>query len=922
MRRFQLCFWVLCTLFFSAPSSFATPLSDDPNWVHGTLSNGMRYHLYRKNREEVSIRLLMNVGSINEKDDQWGYAHFIEHMAFNGSKHFKPNEIISLFERNGMEFGNDMNAFTSKERTVYRLDLPNDKDIEPALMWMSDIAHGLTLSSEEIEKEKGVILSEMRTHEEYARSVYTAFFKELATGTRYEHDVLGTEQSVSNASAQSLAKFYQTWYQPQSAELIITGNIALKNLQETIETNFSSWHSTNSNLPKQPKITLQMPTAVMQNLNQDDVGLSVLYPYPNNSITDLETQQKYWQLQLLRYLINDRFQSTYSAKPEIQDAINVSVIEHNHISMLALEVLNQPNKNRDFTQQNKTFLQHIASLQIYGVTQQELDEEIACLQQEIDQDEQSFIREDAATIAGDALDTLYNNDAFTEPHQWYQLQRDYIHSLTLEVVNKALKQLLAPKPAIIITTKHQQDVAAQQHELDGYYTALKYQGEKYQDQALLTKLQAPKHSGAITHTEIINPDFKYPITHYTLSNGLNVYYLRSNKLKQQTLQITYFGQGGLASLPEKQHFTQFWPNLFAQQNWQDSSNNALCKYLDKHNIFYQYNLFSANQNLYIDGNVKDADSLFSLASEFLTRLNITQSQVDSVQQKFVNQYQVQMSNPILRHISHMKRRIFSPDSGFIDDPMPSTSALSLQQAQQTYQSLYVPKQGDSIIIVSNVYYKNIEPYLTRYLAGLAVTPSHKMVTSPATLDTLPLTWSEAAGTNKSNRFDYVVITANTAKNYKTYFSDQLIDLIIDQRLNQYVREEKGLDYSPYLNQYAWQGAPIDIWRYSAYEDPKRHGELLTAYRHVLESMKTISNDELMVARKQFWNSLNHDLDFDDAWSNELLRALENHYSLTELPLYEQIIDGISVRDLEQRSNQLFGSKSRHFYSYLMPEPVQ
>lgn len=67
-------------------------------------------------------------------------------------------------------------------------------------------------------------------------------------------------------------------------------------------------------------------------------------------------------------------------------------------------------------------------------------------------------------------------------------------------------------------------------------------------------------------------------------------------------------------------------------------------------------------------------------------------------------------------------------------------------------------------------------------------------------------------------------------------------------------------------------------------------DLLTAYRHVLESMKTISNDELMVARKQFWNSLNHDLDFDDAWSEVLLVALENHYSLKELPLYEQIIN--------------------------------
>ena len=128
--------------------------------------------------------------------------------------------------------------------------------------------------------------------------------------------------------------------------------------------------------------------------------------------------------------------------------------------------------------------------------------------------------------------------------------------------------------------------------------------------------------------------------------------------------------------------------------------------------------------------------------------------------------------------------------------------------------------------------------------------------------------------------------------------------------------DKKSNRAPIIANYSFIPKSLHHWVYSLVQT---EWELLTAYRHVLESMKTISNDELMVARKQFWNSLNHDLDFDDAWSEVLLVALENHYSLKELPLYEQIINRISTHDLEQRAKQLFGNHSQHFYSYLFPE---
>ena len=140
----------------------STPIQPDANWHVDQLANGMKYHIYPTQDKEVSIRLKMNIGSLQESADQKGYAHFIEHMAFNGSQHFSGNDVIKFFEQSGGSFGADINAFTSYEETTYKLDLANDEMLKEALTWMRDISDGIAFEPEQVEQEKGVILGEWR----------------------------------------------------------------------------------------------------------------------------------------------------------------------------------------------------------------------------------------------------------------------------------------------------------------------------------------------------------------------------------------------------------------------------------------------------------------------------------------------------------------------------------------------------------------------------------------------------------------------------------------------------------------------------------------------------------------------------------------------------------------------------------------
>src|SRR6266853_2610544 len=144
--------------------SAALPL--DPAIRTGTLPNGLKYFIRRNGRPEkrVSLRLAVKSGSLEEADDQQGLAHLIEHMAFNGSTHFKPGELVSTFERIGARLGPHVNAYTSFDETVYMLDLPSDKPdiVQNGLTALADFAGGLTLDPAEVEKERGVVIEEWR----------------------------------------------------------------------------------------------------------------------------------------------------------------------------------------------------------------------------------------------------------------------------------------------------------------------------------------------------------------------------------------------------------------------------------------------------------------------------------------------------------------------------------------------------------------------------------------------------------------------------------------------------------------------------------------------------------------------------------------------------------------------------------------
>ena len=180
-----------------------------------TLPNGLKYFVRQNGRpaKRVSLRLAVKAGSLNEADDQLGLAHLIEHMAFNGSEHFKPGELVSYFESTGARLGPHVNAYTSFDETVYMLELPTDKPeiVAKGLTALADFAGGLTLSQEEVDKERGVVIEEWRGRLGASSRIRDKQFPILFYKSRYADRLpIGKPEIIRTAPVSRLRAFYDT----------------------------------------------------------------------------------------------------------------------------------------------------------------------------------------------------------------------------------------------------------------------------------------------------------------------------------------------------------------------------------------------------------------------------------------------------------------------------------------------------------------------------------------------------------------------------------------------------------------------------------------------------------------------------------------------------------------------------------------
>jgi zinc protease len=223
-----------------------TDIQPDPAWTFGTLANGLRYAVRRNAVPEgqVSVRLRIDAGSLHEEDKERGWAHFIEHMAFRGTKNFADGEVRETWQRLGASFGSDTNASTEPTQTVYMLDLPHaDRaSLDTSLRLIADMADTANFDPKIVDAERGVVLSEYGRRTEIAVKLREMMMPLFFGGLKYaQRDTIGTEATLKGADSAGLKAFYERWYRPDRATLVMVGDADPKLMEELIAARFGGW---------------------------------------------------------------------------------------------------------------------------------------------------------------------------------------------------------------------------------------------------------------------------------------------------------------------------------------------------------------------------------------------------------------------------------------------------------------------------------------------------------------------------------------------------------------------------------------------------------------------------------------------------------------------------------------------------------
>ncbi len=272
-----------------APTATAVDeLKQDPLITTGTLDNGLHY-IIRPTKEpagRASLRLYVHVGSLAENDENTGFSHLLEHMVFNGSRSYKRGELIPVMQKLGLGFGGDANAYTGLQETVYMLELPNleEKTVDTALTIMRDFADGATLEDDDIDKERGIVISEMHARDSATFRARIAFLEQITEGTRLaKYLPIGKEEVLRHGAPELVRQHYRNFYTSDNMTLLIVGDVKPTDAEAWIKQHFDSMEA------RQPAAKPAMgalvpptePVKLIPNVEEANttIHLSIVKPY-------------------------------------------------------------------------------------------------------------------------------------------------------------------------------------------------------------------------------------------------------------------------------------------------------------------------------------------------------------------------------------------------------------------------------------------------------------------------------------------------------------------------------------------------------------------------------------------------------------------------------------------------------------------
>ena len=719
----------------------------DPDVRIGKLDNGLTYYIRHNNWPEnrAEFYIAQKVGSIQENDDQRGLAHFLEHMAFNGSKHFKGNELLRWCESIGVKFGTDLNAYTSIDQTVYNIsNVPTTREgiVDSCLLILYDWADGLLLEQEEIEKERGVIHEEWRLRTSAQQRMLERDLPKLYPGSKYGHRMpIGLMEIIDNFERPFLQAYYEKWYRPDNQAIIVVGDVDVNKVEEKIKGMFAD-----IKLPENPEKVVK-------------------YPVPDNAepiiVIDKDKEQRYNIMEVLMkheafpdtlkgtmaYLITDYIKDAalsmlrdrlkeYAEKPEspfLQAfASDGQYLLSNTVDAFELGFLPKEGQTEAALTAVLTEARRAAE---FGFTPTEYNRFKADFTSNLDKQYSNKDKRFNSQFVNQYVQHFIDNDPIPSIDYTYETMKQIIPVIPIEAINEVAKQLISQKDSnlVVLNFNNEKEGAVYPTE-DGVKKAIAAaraaQIEAYvdnvKDEPLMTTM--PKKGSVKKETK--NDKFGY--TELELSNGVKVV-LKKTDLKKDQVILRGEGFGGSALYGEKDFANiKMFDDVVEASGLGNFTHTELEKALAGKIASASLSMSTYRQNVSGSSTPKDVETMLQLLYLYFTNINKDQKSFDNM-----------MSTTETR----LKNRLLQPENVLNDSVQATFSChnprfksieaselknVSYDRVLQIAKERTANAAAYTFTIIGNYDEATIRPLIEQYIASL---PSKKKVEKAKKVDT-------------------------------------------------------------------------------------------------------------------------------------------------------------------------------------------
>jgi zinc protease len=914
-----------------AQFNLSVPVPSDPTVKIGKLPNGLTYYIKKnaKPEKKMELRLVVNAGSILEDPDQQGLAHFMEHMNFNGSKHFPKNELVDYLQKVGVKFGADLNAYTSFDETVYMLPISTDDPeiVEKGFTVLEDWAGNNLLDKSEIEKERGVVLEESRLSKGAGERMMRQYFPKLFNGSKYAQRLpIGKDSILKSFSPTTLERFYKAWYRPNLMAVVVVGDIDPVLAEKKIIAHFSGFKNPATPKPR-PAITpinkRTEPDAMV--LTDEEQSYSILeifnYISPAKTVKTWNDYRSSIRNEIINSLINARLEELVQKEnpPFVAGYTGRDQFIRGYEAFVSYAILGD-NPTKEAVD---ALIGETERARKYGFLESELKRVKADM---LNQAERAFTEKDkslSSALVGEYVNNFLEKEPIPGPENHYKFLKQVLPTITLKEVNDEAKKMQPSTNAFALVTAP----AGKKSSLPSnavleseIVAATKQQVKPYEEKAVAEKLvDVAMTAGTIT-SETKNE--KLGTTNLVLSNGVTVT-LKPTQFKNDEIVMDAWRWGGWQRFPlaDKAN-AQYSAQLISQMGVKDMSPTDLQKFLSGKTVGATPYLNDFEEGIQGNSSVKDFETFLQLVNLYFTAPRKDVGLFNSFVSKQKSMMAFMKANPQVFYIDTLFKIAYNNNPWMNPLPKPEDfQNLDINKVMSIYHQVFDNADGMHFTFVGNLDVEKTKKLLQTYLGSLPGTPTeHKYKDNGGRLVDGVVEGNIKKGKDPKSLIT-VIWSGETQYSREEDLAFRAVIEVLDIKVIEKLREEMGGMYSGGL-QGSIQRRPYVHYDVSANIPcgPENVDSLTNALFTLIKNIqdKGVDQKDLDKVKENWRKKYQEALQSNDAWLDNLSQAFINQTNPENILNYEQKVNALTVADL-QKAAQKFFNMNHYVKLVLYPE---